>query len=132
MCGVLLTKTYMNLAIWLLSDCTVSDSPSHHHVLMRSPKFTIKCILPRGRSLNDPQMEGVCHNCMGVDYMLMACPPGSNMQVYTGGRKRFDRRDRPLIIFSSYRVRATNDTAKMLLLFLLKGRIMGDGITEYT
>ncbi|CAM9122170.1 unnamed protein product, partial [Ascophyllum nodosum] len=42
-------------------------------------KFLAVC-----KSLNDPQMEGVCHNCMGVDYMLMACPPGSNMQDRVG------------------------------------------------
>eukprot|EP00903_Cladosiphon_okamuranus_P019702 g18105.t1 len=38
-------------------------------------KFLVVC-----KALKDPFLEGVCHNCMGVDYMLMACPPGSSMQ----------------------------------------------------
>ncbi|CAM9792118.1 unnamed protein product, partial [Ectocarpus sp. 12 AP-2014] len=37
------------------------------------------------KTLKDPFIEGVCHNCMGVDYMLMACPPASNMQENTKG-----------------------------------------------
>ncbi|CAB1120670.1 unnamed protein product [Ectocarpus sp. CCAP 1310/34] len=38
-------------------------------------KFLAVC-----KTLKDLFIEGVCHNCMGVDYMLMACPPASNMQ----------------------------------------------------
>lgn len=33
------------------------------------------------RSLNDRLLEGLCHNCMGVDYMLLAYPPGTNIQA---------------------------------------------------
>ncbi|CAM9465820.1 unnamed protein product, partial [Discosporangium mesarthrocarpum] len=39
-------------------------------------KFLVVC-----KNLKDKLIEGLCNNCMGVNCMLMACPPGSSAQA---------------------------------------------------
>eukprot|EP00752_Nemacystus_decipiens_P004928 g4485.t1 len=54
---------------------TMDSTGQYPKALESYKKFLVVCT-----ALKDPFIEGVCHNCMGVDYMLMACPPGSSMQ----------------------------------------------------
>lgn len=51
-------------------------------------------------------MEGVCHNCMGVDYMLMACPPGSQIQVLAIEARTFIQKASILLGLSDWIVRS--------------------------
>lgn len=50
-----------------------------------SPGTRVCCtrLLAAGSVLKDSRLEGLCRNCMGVDWMLIACPPGLNDQVRT-------------------------------------------------
>ncbi|CAM9619135.1 unnamed protein product [Ectocarpus fasciculatus] len=59
---------------------TMDSMGQYPKALESYKKFLAVC-----KTLKDPFIEGVCHNCMGVDYMLMACPPASNMQETTTG-----------------------------------------------
>ncbi|CAM9435694.1 unnamed protein product, partial [Ectocarpus sp. 8 AP-2014] len=59
---------------------TMDSMGQYPKALENYKKFLAVC-----KALKDPFIEGVCHNCMGVDYMLMACPPSSNMQENTTG-----------------------------------------------
>ncbi|CAM9906495.1 unnamed protein product [Pylaiella littoralis] len=54
---------------------TMDSMGQYPKALENYKKFLAVC-----KELKDPFIEGVCHNCIGVDYMLMACPPGSSMQ----------------------------------------------------